>query len=207
MTGWAADQKTPGTMLKLLGDPTSAFTKALDLVFDDPGAMEVLGNPRCKRFSMLVDDGIIKTITVAEGDVPADDTFAEKMLTQIGSASAARGLRASGPLSSFAERPSAFKAPSHAFGAQPLGAHQALSHAQPLSARVAPPPRMAAQRAPTARFAQRPMYEEMSAQEDDPVIVAITGVVSFFVGSGITLAVHFLRQRALRAAEKPLLAA
>jgi len=86
MTGWAKDQGVAGSMITFLGDPRSELTKALGLVMDDPGPMSVLGNARCKRHSILVDDGIIKTINVAaaEGD-PAGDTdpsvsLVEKML-------------------------------------------------------------------------------------------------------------------------------
>lgn len=74
MTGWAKDQGTSGSIIKLLGDPRSEFTQALGLVLDHPGPMAVLGNPRCKRFSMLVDDCVIKTLNVAASDDdPAGD--------------------------------------------------------------------------------------------------------------------------------------
>jgi len=89
MTAWAADQKVEGSMITFLGDPRSELTEALGLVLDDKGPMSVLGNPRCKRFSMLIDDGVIKTINVAEAeDDPAGDanptsTLVEKMLEDI----------------------------------------------------------------------------------------------------------------------------
>eukprot|EP00746_Dinoflagellata_sp_MGD_P133535 gnl/MRDRNA2_/MRDRNA2_67247_c0_seq1.p1 gnl/MRDRNA2_/MRDRNA2_67247_c0~~gnl/MRDRNA2_/MRDRNA2_67247_c0_seq1.p1 ORF type:complete len:145 (+),score=29.15 gnl/MRDRNA2_/MRDRNA2_67247_c0_seq1:373-807(+) len=89
MTGWAKDQGTTGSMLKLLGDPRSEFTKALGVVLDHPGPMAVLGNPRCKRFSMLVDDCVIKSLNVAEGpEDPAGDakpevSMVDKMLTDL----------------------------------------------------------------------------------------------------------------------------
>mmetsp|Transcript_14216 Transcript_14216/g.33581 ORF Transcript_14216/g.33581 Transcript_14216/m.33581 type:complete len:90 (-) Transcript_14216:84-353(-) len=86
MTGWAKDQGVAGSMITFLGDPRSELTKALGLVMDHPGPMSVLGNTRCKRFSMLIDDGVIKTINVAAGeDDPAGDddpsvSLVEKML-------------------------------------------------------------------------------------------------------------------------------
>jgi len=89
MTGWAKDQGIEGSIIKFLGDPRSELTKALDLVLDHPGPMGVLGNTRCKRFSMLIDDGIIKTINVAayEDDPAGDDkptvTLVEKMLEDL----------------------------------------------------------------------------------------------------------------------------
>lgn len=89
MDGWAKDQGTAGSMLTLLGDPGSDLTKALGLVLEHPGPMSVLGYPRCKRFSMLIDNGVIKTINVAEKpDDPAGDNFpevscAEKMIEDL----------------------------------------------------------------------------------------------------------------------------
>jgi len=75
MDGWAKAQGVQGSIIQFLGDPSSELTQALGLVLDHPGPMGVLGNPRCKRFSMLIDNGIIKTINVsaAEGD-PAGDS-------------------------------------------------------------------------------------------------------------------------------------
>mmetsp|Transcript_16331 Transcript_16331/g.30715 ORF Transcript_16331/g.30715 Transcript_16331/m.30715 type:complete len:182 (+) Transcript_16331:87-632(+) len=80
MEGWAKDQKVEGSMITFLGDTRMELTKALDLVLDAPGPMEVLGNPRCKRYAMVVEDGTIKALTVAGGDVPDSATFAEAML-------------------------------------------------------------------------------------------------------------------------------
>jgi peroxiredoxin len=74
MQAWAKDQGTPGSMIRLLGDPRSELTKALDLVLDHPGPMSVLGNTRCKRFSLLVKDCKVKVVNVAASDDdPAGD--------------------------------------------------------------------------------------------------------------------------------------
>jgi len=76
-------------MITCMGDPASELTEALGLVLDHPGPMSCLGNPRCKRFSMLIDDGVIKTINVAasEDDPAGDDkptiTLVEKMLMDL----------------------------------------------------------------------------------------------------------------------------
>merc|ERR1719420_107916 len=78
MEAWKKDQGTEGSMVRLLGDPRSEFTKALGLVLDHAGPMAVLGNPRCKRFSMLVDNCVIKTLNVAASDDdPAGDSKPE----------------------------------------------------------------------------------------------------------------------------------
>lgn len=89
MKAWGEDQGINGSIIKFLGDPRSELTQALGLVLDHPGPMSVLGNPRCKRFSMFIDDGIIKTINVAAADDdPAGDSnptvsLVEKMLEDL----------------------------------------------------------------------------------------------------------------------------
>lgn len=92
MTGWAKDQKIEGTIVKFLGDPRSTITRKLGMVLKHPGPMGVLGNPRCKRFALIIDDGEIKAVEVSEAeDDPAGDndpkgpiaakTMASHMLT------------------------------------------------------------------------------------------------------------------------------
>mmetsp|Transcript_117432 Transcript_117432/g.332742 ORF Transcript_117432/g.332742 Transcript_117432/m.332742 type:complete len:88 (-) Transcript_117432:571-834(-) len=83
MKAWAADQNIEGSMVTFLGDPRSELTEALGLGLDHPGPMSVLGNSRCKRFSMFIDDGVIKTINVAEPEDDPAGTFVEKMLEDI----------------------------------------------------------------------------------------------------------------------------
>jgi peroxiredoxin len=89
MDAWANDLGTKGSMISLLGDPSSTLTRALGLVLKDKGPMGVLGNPRCKRFSLLVDDGVIKAINVAAnkadpaGDEKPDISLVEKMLEDL----------------------------------------------------------------------------------------------------------------------------
>lgn len=89
MTAWAESQGVGGSMIKLLGDPRSELTKALGLVLDHPGPMSVLGNTRCKRFSMLVKDCVVKSVNVAaaEDDPAGDDrpeiSMVDKMLEDL----------------------------------------------------------------------------------------------------------------------------
>jgi len=74
MDGWAADQKIEGSMITFLGDPASVLTQALDMVLDHPGPMSVLGYPRCKRFAIYAEDGVIKVWNLSEKeDDPAGD--------------------------------------------------------------------------------------------------------------------------------------
>jgi len=85
MTAWGKDQGVDGSIVQCLGDPRREVTDALGLVLDHPGPMSVLGDPRCKRFSMLIDDGIIKAINIAaaEGDPAGDDNPAISLVDQM----------------------------------------------------------------------------------------------------------------------------
>merc|ERR1712137_564969 len=89
MQAWEKDQKTEGSLIKLFGDPTSSFTKALDLVLEDSAVMGFLGNPRCKRFSLFVNNCKVETVNVAAGPGdPAGDeapevSMVDKMLEDL----------------------------------------------------------------------------------------------------------------------------
>ncbi|HVF65178.1 MAG TPA: peroxiredoxin [Casimicrobiaceae bacterium] len=78
MGAWAREQKTDGKV-RLLADGSGQFTKALGLELDlTARGMGV----RCDRFSMLVDDGVVKTLNVeAPGKFEVSD--AESMLKQV----------------------------------------------------------------------------------------------------------------------------
>jgi len=79
MGAWAKDQKT-GDKIHMLGDGSADFTKALGLELDLTGrGMGV----RCQRFSMLVDNGVVKTLNLeAPGKFEVSD--ADTMLKQLG---------------------------------------------------------------------------------------------------------------------------
>ena len=67
-------------METVFGDGSAAFTKALGLELDlTAKGMGV----RCQRFSLLVDNGVVKQVNV-EGVGPANCSFAENMLAQLG---------------------------------------------------------------------------------------------------------------------------
>jgi glutaredoxin/glutathione-dependent peroxiredoxin len=79
MGAWARDQKSVGK-LRMMGDGSAAFTKALGLESD----MTARGmGMRCRRFSMLVDDGVVKALNIeAPGKYEVSD--AETLLKQMG---------------------------------------------------------------------------------------------------------------------------
>ena len=79
MGAWARDQHAGGKV-RMMGDGSADFTKALGLVFDlTAKGMGV----RCQRFSMLVDDGVVKTLNI-EGPGKYEVSGGETMLTQLG---------------------------------------------------------------------------------------------------------------------------
>ena len=78
MGAWAKDQKTGGKV-RMLGDGSAQWTKALGLEFDlTAKGMGV----RMQRFSMLVEDGVVKTFNL-EGPGKFEVSNAETMLKQV----------------------------------------------------------------------------------------------------------------------------
>ena len=77
MGAWARDQKT-GDKVRMLGDGSAQFTKDIGLELD----LTARGmGTRCQRFSMLVDDGVVKTLNVeAPGKFEVSD--ADTLLKQ-----------------------------------------------------------------------------------------------------------------------------
>ncbi|MBI5751976.1 MAG: peroxiredoxin [Hydrogenophilales bacterium] len=78
MGAWGKDQKAGGKV-RMLGDGSAAFTKAIGLELDLTGRGMGM---RCQRFSMLVDDGVVKTLNIeAPGKFEVSD--AQSMLTSL----------------------------------------------------------------------------------------------------------------------------
>jgi 2-Cys peroxiredoxin 5 len=59
----------------MLADPSAAFTKAVDLTTDLPP----LGGIRSKRYSMVVEDGIVKSVNVEPDGTGLTCSLAEKI--------------------------------------------------------------------------------------------------------------------------------
>ncbi len=79
MGAWARDQKAGGKV-RMMGDGSADFTKALGLELD----LVAKGmGVRCQRFSMLVEDGVVKTLNIeAPGKYEVSD--GDTMLKQLG---------------------------------------------------------------------------------------------------------------------------
>ena len=78
MGAWGRDQKT-GDKVRMLADGSADYTKALGLELD----LSARGlGLRCQRFSMLVDNGVVKTLNI-EGPGKFEVSDAETMLKQL----------------------------------------------------------------------------------------------------------------------------
>ncbi|XP_023580042.1 peroxiredoxin-5, mitochondrial [Octodon degus] len=64
---WGKAHKAEGKV-RLLADPTGAFGKETDLLLDN-SLVPLFGNRQLKRFSMVIEDGVVKTLNV-EPDGP-----------------------------------------------------------------------------------------------------------------------------------------
>jgi glutaredoxin/glutathione-dependent peroxiredoxin len=77
MAAWGRDQKAIGK-IRFFGDGSAELTKKLGLEVDIPGM-----GIRCRRFSMFVDDGVVKQVNVEESG-KFEVSNAETMLKQLG---------------------------------------------------------------------------------------------------------------------------
>ena len=79
MGAWSRDQKAGGK-IRFMADGSAAYTKALGLELD----LNARGmGMRCQRFSMLVDDGVVKSLNV-EGPGKFEVSDGDTMLKQVG---------------------------------------------------------------------------------------------------------------------------
>ena len=79
MNAWSKDTKADDKV-SFLADGSAAFDKATGLYLD----MSARGmGTRFKRFSMLVDDGVVRSLNIEETPATADASGAKKMLEQL----------------------------------------------------------------------------------------------------------------------------
>ncbi|HEY4542929.1 MAG TPA: peroxiredoxin [Noviherbaspirillum sp.] len=79
MGAWGRDQKATG-IVRMMGDGSAEFTKAVDLVLD----LSAKGfGVRSQRYSMLVEDGVVKQLNV-EAPGKFEVSNAETLLKQLG---------------------------------------------------------------------------------------------------------------------------
>ncbi|KAM4620068.1 peroxiredoxin-5, mitochondrial [Polymixia lowei] len=82
MAAWGKEHGADGK-IRMLADPTGAFTQAVDLLLDSDQIVQVLGNKRSKRYSMLVVDGVVKKINVEPDGTGLTCSLASNMLSDL----------------------------------------------------------------------------------------------------------------------------
>uniref|UniRef100_A0A8C0D6B0 Peroxiredoxin 5 n=1 Tax=Balaenoptera musculus TaxID=9771 RepID=A0A8C0D6B0_BALMU len=68
--------------VRLLADPTGAFGKETDLLLDD-SLVSLFGNRRLKRFSMVIEDGIVKSLNVEPDGTGLTCSLASNIISQL----------------------------------------------------------------------------------------------------------------------------
>jgi peroxiredoxin len=81
MRAWCMDQKCTGSMIRFMGDVRCEVTKALGLEFH--AVPPKFGYMRCKRFAMVINDGVVVGTNVcAADDDPPGDSVPEKSFVE-----------------------------------------------------------------------------------------------------------------------------
>lgn len=78
---WGKAHNAEGKV-RLLADPTGAFGKETDLLLDD-SLVSLFGNRRLKRFSMVIDDGVVKSLNVEPDGTGLTCSLAPNILSQL----------------------------------------------------------------------------------------------------------------------------
>lgn len=78
---WARTHKAEGKV-RLLADPSGTFGKETDLLLDD-SLLFLFGNHRLKRFSMVIEDGIVKSLNVEPDGTGLTCSLAPNILSQL----------------------------------------------------------------------------------------------------------------------------
>ncbi|XP_054998443.1 peroxiredoxin-5, mitochondrial [Sorex araneus] len=78
---WGKAHKAEGKV-RLLADPTGAFGKETGLLLDDT-LVPLFGNQRLKRFSMLIENGVVKTLNVEPDGTGLTCSLAPNILSQL----------------------------------------------------------------------------------------------------------------------------
>lgn len=80
LKAWGEQTGAAAAGIRLLGDPTSAFTRAVGMDFSAPSRGLV---DRSKRYSMLVVDGVVKVLNLEDSPGQATCSVGEVLVGQI----------------------------------------------------------------------------------------------------------------------------
>ena len=79
MEAWGDAHKATGKV-RMLADPGAEFTKAIDMTLDLSAA---LGNVRSKRYSLVIENGVVKKINVEPDNTGLTCSLAPEILKQL----------------------------------------------------------------------------------------------------------------------------
>ncbi|KAM3824847.1 peroxiredoxin-5, mitochondrial [Vipera latastei] len=82
MNEWGKAHKAEGKV-RMLADPTGAFGKATNLLLDKDSLRQLFGTNRSKRFSMVVEDSIVKSLNVEEDGTGLTCSLASNIVSQL----------------------------------------------------------------------------------------------------------------------------
>ncbi|XP_060747100.1 peroxiredoxin-5, mitochondrial [Tachysurus vachellii] len=82
MAAWGKEHGTDGKV-RMLADPTGAFTAAVDLFLDNDDLLKVLGNKRSKRYVMIVEDSVVKKLKVEPDGTGLTCSLASNVLSDL----------------------------------------------------------------------------------------------------------------------------
>ncbi|KAM6434821.1 peroxiredoxin-5, mitochondrial [Liasis olivaceus] len=82
MNEWGKALQAEGKV-RMLADPTGAFGKATNLLLDKEPLRELFGTNRSKRFSMVVEDSIVKSLNVEEDGTGLTCSLASNIVSQL----------------------------------------------------------------------------------------------------------------------------
>ncbi|XP_044304533.1 peroxiredoxin-5, mitochondrial [Varanus komodoensis] len=82
MNAWGKAHQAEGKV-RMLADPTGAFGKATNLLLDKEPLRELFGSNRSKRFSMVVQDSVVKALNVEEDGTGLTCSLASNIVSQL----------------------------------------------------------------------------------------------------------------------------
>ncbi|XP_034281235.1 peroxiredoxin-5, mitochondrial [Pantherophis guttatus] len=82
MNEWGKAHHAEGKV-RMLADPTGSFGKATNLLLDKDSLRQLFGTNRSKRFSMVVEDSMVKSLNVEEDGTGLTCSLASNIVSQL----------------------------------------------------------------------------------------------------------------------------
>ncbi|XP_073680663.1 peroxiredoxin-5, mitochondrial [Garra rufa] len=82
MSAWGKQNGADGRV-RMLADPTGAFTQAVGLLLNNNQMVQVLGNFRSQRYAMYIEDGVCRKISVEPDGTGLSCSLAQNFLSGV----------------------------------------------------------------------------------------------------------------------------